>query len=127
MKDLIEENEIPEDLIWNFDKTAICQFSSPKVFAEKGAKGVVAPASPSDTATVVWAVFASGEKAPPLFEGKLVNITLIEDAPIGSLLGMQKNGWVDSKNFRNFVETIFHKTSIKRERGGKGKSSPLHC
>jgi len=60
VKDLIEENDITPDRIWNFDETATTQASSPRVYAEKGARAVLSPATPTFTCTMIWAVSAEG-------------------------------------------------------------------
>jgi len=57
---------------------------------------------------MIWAVSASGEKAPPLylFPGKRLSPDLIQGAPEGSLVGVQESGWVDTPSFKTFVGKV---------------------
>jgi len=106
IQDIIKEADIRPEMIWNFDETSLVTRSTPKVYAQKGARvvNVIGQDHPLSV-SLMFGISATGEKASPLFifEGKRSPPVLLEGAPPGSLLAMQENGWMTSDIFHRYI------------------------
>lgn len=100
--------------IWNLDETSVCM--DPSKTKVVGAKGVACSRVTSgpgrENITILTAVSAAGDKAPPLivFKGKSVWDEWMADTIDGTDLAYaaSSNGWMETDIFVNFIKKNFN-------------------
>ena len=105
----------PEDLqdyLWNCDETGFCSAQAcQKILAKRGDKDVqdTIGGSGREYFTVLAAGSAGGVRLPPYFvyKGKNLWSRWMQGGPAGSLYSVSDSGWMESANFKQWVEKMF--------------------
>ena len=110
LKELIEQNEISPEKIFNVDESGMNTVQKPsKIIAKKGLKqvGKLTSAEHGKTVTAICYIDSLGNFIPPLFifPHKQMTPLLMNDAPLGAKGCVSISGWTDSDIF---VEWLMH-------------------
>ena len=118
LKEVLTESQLlnSPNRIYNVDETGIAlDGHAPRIVAKKGQKKVRYRTSGNKTqVTVIACVSASGQCILPfvIFDAKRLNMEWSKDEVVGTLYGLNSNGWVDSELFRGWLSDHFNSHAV---------------
>lgn len=116
---ILDEYKFTANQIYNVDETRLSTVHKPsKIIAQQGKHQVGALTSGERdlTTTGVYCMNTAGEFIPPMliFKRVRMNDCLKKGAPLGTVFGCSKNGWITSELFVQWLEQFIKYTKLEK-------------